>query len=140
MDTIPTPLARPMPGRRLVLRAAMPFAGLFALAACASPDTTFFTLSEVPGTPIAALSPTAPHVVEERRPGLPGYLDRTDIVCSQHPRAGCLVPCDDLRARMAERIAPPGLRDGQARLNGVDEPGARRGRAAVMRQRDDRRT
>ncbi len=65
---------------RARLRRAIALAVVLALAACASPDTTYFTLGEVPGTPIASLSPAAPHVVELRRPGLPGYLDRTDIV------------------------------------------------------------
>lgn len=68
------------PARRALLRAALPAAAVLALAACASADTTFYTLNEVPGTPDTVLSPTALHVVELRRPGLPGYLDRTDIV------------------------------------------------------------
>ena len=55
-------------------------AALLALSGCASPDTTFFTLSGVPGTPIAALPPGTPRTVELRTPGIPGYLDRTDIV------------------------------------------------------------
>ncbi len=45
------------------------------LAGCASPDPTFYTLQPVPGTPSrAAIS------IEVRRPGLAGYLDRSDIV------------------------------------------------------------
>ena len=53
---------------------------LLALSGCASPDTTFFTLSVAPGTPVAALPLAAPRTVELRTPGIPGYLDRTDIV------------------------------------------------------------
>ncbi len=55
-------------------------AALLALSGCASPDTTFFTLATAPGTPIAALPPGAPRTLELRTPGIPGYLDRTDIV------------------------------------------------------------
>ena len=63
--------------RRSVAAAAI---ALLALSGCASPDTTFFTLSAVPGTPLAALPPGTPRTVELRTPGIPGYLDRTDIV------------------------------------------------------------
>lgn len=57
-------------------------ASLLALSGCASPDTTFFTLSMSPGSPIAALPAGVPRTVELRTPGIPGYLDRTDIVLS----------------------------------------------------------
>ena len=50
---------------------------IMALASCASPDPTLFTLQPVAGTPAA--SATA-QVIELRRPGLAGYLDRPDIV------------------------------------------------------------
>lgn len=46
------------------------------LAACASPDPSYFTLQPVPGTPLAI----APKVIEIRKPGLAGYLDRSDLV------------------------------------------------------------
>jgi uncharacterized lipoprotein YmbA len=51
---------------------------LFAafLAACSSPDPTFYTLQPIPGAAIAG----GPATVEIRRPGLAGYLDRSDIV------------------------------------------------------------
>lgn len=65
---------------RRLMRVVVPALAVTALAGCASADTTFFTMSEVPGVPVASLSQTAPRVVELRRPGLPGYLDRTDIV------------------------------------------------------------
>jgi uncharacterized lipoprotein YmbA len=47
-----------------------------AVAACASPDPTIYTLEPIPG---AALSAPA-QVIELRRPGLAGYLDRSDVV------------------------------------------------------------
>jgi uncharacterized lipoprotein YmbA len=47
-----------------------------ALASCASPDPHIFTLAPVQGTIVA----TSPQVIELRRPGLAGYLDRSDIV------------------------------------------------------------
>jgi uncharacterized lipoprotein YmbA len=47
-----------------------------ALASCASPNPDFYTLQPVQG---AALS-TPPHIIELRRPGLAGYLDRSDVV------------------------------------------------------------
>ncbi len=49
---------------------------LFGVAACGSPDPTYYTLDPVPGTPLAGGRIS----VEVRRPGLAGYLDRSDIV------------------------------------------------------------
>jgi uncharacterized lipoprotein YmbA len=46
------------------------------LAGCSSPDPTYYTLQPVPGTAVAV----APGSIEVRRPGLAGYLDRSDIV------------------------------------------------------------
>ena len=46
------------------------------LAGCSSPDPTYYTLQPVAG---AAL-PAAAGSVEVRRPGLAGYLDRSDVV------------------------------------------------------------
>jgi uncharacterized lipoprotein YmbA len=46
------------------------------LAACSSPDPTYYALQTVTGTPINTPAGT----VEVRRPGLAGYLDRSDIV------------------------------------------------------------
>ena len=46
------------------------------LAACSSPDPTYYTLQTVAGTPINGV----PATIEVRRPGLAGYLDRSDIV------------------------------------------------------------
>jgi uncharacterized lipoprotein YmbA len=56
-------------------RAAAIWLGL-GVAGCASPDPTIYTLEPVPG---AALTAPA-RVIELRRPGLAGYLDRSDIV------------------------------------------------------------
>jgi len=50
-----------------------------ALAGCTSPDPNFYTLQTVPG-PVLAGGPAS---VEVRRPGLAGYLDRSDIVLKQ---------------------------------------------------------
>ena len=59
--------------RRAVL--ALPL----VLAACASPNPDTYTLRAVPGTPL----PGAPPLVELRRIGLAGYLDRSEIVRNQ---------------------------------------------------------
>ena len=50
-------------------------AGLL-LAACSSPEPTYYTLASVRG----AAQGGAPSLVELRRPGLAGYLDRPEIV------------------------------------------------------------
>ncbi len=52
------------------------FALVAVLTACSSPDPTFYTLQPIPGVAIAG----GPATVEIRRPGLAGYLDRSDIV------------------------------------------------------------
>jgi uncharacterized lipoprotein YmbA len=49
--------------------------GLLA-SACSSPDPINYTLQPVPGTAQQA----AGQIIEVRRPGLAGYLDRSDIV------------------------------------------------------------
>ncbi len=52
---------------------------LFLLAGCSSPDPTYYTLNQVPGATLSG-----PVVsVEVRRPGLAGYLDRSDVVLKQ---------------------------------------------------------
>ena len=56
-------------GPMLALAAAL-------LAGCASPDPTYYTLQPVPGAPLQAGATT----IEVRRPGLAGYLDRSDVV------------------------------------------------------------
>jgi uncharacterized lipoprotein YmbA len=60
----------------LFMRRCGSLAIALALFACSSPDPNFYTLQPVPGT---ALAGTA-RIVEVRRPGLAGYLDRSDIV------------------------------------------------------------
>ena len=52
-----------------------------ALAACASPDPSYFTLAPIRGTAL----PGAPALVELRRPGIAGYLDRSEITRSNTP-------------------------------------------------------
>ena len=47
-----------------------------ALASCTSAEPTYFTLAPVPGTP----QPGGIRLIELRRPGLAGYLDRPEIV------------------------------------------------------------
>jgi uncharacterized lipoprotein YmbA len=49
---------------------------MVALAGCTSPEPTYYTLTPVPG----AARGGAPRVVELRRIGLAGYLDRADVV------------------------------------------------------------
>ena len=53
----------------------------FALASCASPDPSLFTLAPIRGTPRRG----APALVELRRPGIAGYLDRSEITRSNTP-------------------------------------------------------
>lgn len=49
---------------------------VLGLASCSSADPTYYTLLPQPG----AVLPGAPLSIEIRRPGLAGYLDRSDIV------------------------------------------------------------
>lgn len=58
--------------RRRTLLAALPA----ALAACASPEPNYYTLATRPGAPV----PGGAKLVELRRIGLAGYLDRPEIV------------------------------------------------------------
>ena len=58
-----------------------PLVVLALLASCASPDPTYFTLAPVRGTAL----PGAPSLVELRRPGIAGYLDRAEITRSNTP-------------------------------------------------------
>ena len=50
--------------------------GAIALARCASPDPAFYTLRAVPGAALGG----GPLTVKLARPGLAGYLDRSEIV------------------------------------------------------------
>jgi uncharacterized lipoprotein YmbA len=52
---------------------------LLLASSCASPDPSLFTLQPVNGT---VQTPATAQVIELRRPGLAGYLDRPDIVLS----------------------------------------------------------
>jgi hypothetical protein len=52
------------------------FLAFLLLSACSSPDPTLYALQSLPGTAVAA--PT--RVIEVRRPGLAGYLDRPSII------------------------------------------------------------
>ncbi len=58
------------------MRTALVFCLLLGVAGCSSPDPTYYTLIAVPGTAL----PGPAVSVEVRRPGLAGYLDRSDIV------------------------------------------------------------
>jgi uncharacterized lipoprotein YmbA len=53
---------------------------LLLLAGCASPDSTFYTLQPVPGAVSAQGAVAIARSVEVRKPGLAGYLDRSDVV------------------------------------------------------------
>lgn len=55
-------------------------AGLL-LASCRSPEPSYYTLAPIRGTP----QPGAPALIELRRPGIAGYLDRSEIVRSNSP-------------------------------------------------------
>ena len=51
------------------------------LLSCSSPEPRFFTLVATPGTAaLGTVAPGGPRTVMLRRPGIPGYLDRPDIV------------------------------------------------------------
>ena len=58
------------------MRTALGFCLLLAVASCSSADPTYYTLNPVPGMAL----PGGAVSVEVRRPGLAGYLDRSDIV------------------------------------------------------------
>lgn len=66
---------RPHALARAATRAAA-LAGLALLAACASADPAYYTLNATAGTPL----PGTHAIIEVRRPGLAGYLDRSDVV------------------------------------------------------------
>lgn len=51
-------------------------AGLLGLSSCRSPQTAYYTLASVPGR----TQPGGVKLIELRRPGLAGYLDRPEIV------------------------------------------------------------
>ncbi len=51
-----------------------------SLAGCASSDPAFYTLQPVPGTPVTGSALGTARSVEVRKPGLAGYLDRSDVV------------------------------------------------------------
>jgi uncharacterized lipoprotein YmbA len=51
------------------------------MASCASPDPSYYTLAPIRGT----ASPGGPALVELRRPGIAGYLDRSEITRSNTP-------------------------------------------------------
>ena len=65
-------------GRRVLGRTVLVVLGMPALVAvgCASPEPSYYRLTAVPGAPRTAGSGT----VKLRRVGLPGYLDRPEIV------------------------------------------------------------
>ncbi len=49
---------------------------MLAVAGCSSPDPVYYTLAPVPGAVVHGAASS----IEVRRPGLAGYLDRSDIV------------------------------------------------------------
>ncbi len=57
-------------------RALIPLLAGVMLAGCSSPEPRFYALAPVPG----AAAPARFHDIEIRRPGLAGYLDRSDVV------------------------------------------------------------
>jgi uncharacterized lipoprotein YmbA len=62
--------------RSTILTSAIQATTLLMLASCASPNPDIYTLRAQTGSAIT----TPPHIIELRRPGLAGYLDRPDIV------------------------------------------------------------
>ena len=63
--------------RRRLFAAAL----TLAIASCSSPDPSYYTLAAIRGTPL----PGGPALVELRRPGIAGYLDRSEITRSNTP-------------------------------------------------------
>jgi uncharacterized lipoprotein YmbA len=61
------------------MRRRLFLAGLLVLAGCSSPDPNYYTLRAVPGTVLTG----EVKLVELRRSGLAGYLDRPEIVRTQ---------------------------------------------------------
>ena len=59
-----------------MLRRVLAVCLLLAVAGCASPNPTLFTLAAVPGAPVAIRARS----IEIRRIGIAGYLDRPEIV------------------------------------------------------------
>ena len=60
------------------MKRALVLAATLIAASCSSPDPKLYTLMPTPG----AAAPGGPRTVAVRRPGIPGYLDRPDIVRS----------------------------------------------------------
>ena len=58
------------------MRRLLGIAAFVGLAGCSSPEPAYYTLQPVPGAALAG----GPATVEVRRPGLAGYLDRSDVV------------------------------------------------------------
>jgi uncharacterized protein len=78
---------RTAPGARGLARAIAALLALLALIGCgSSPAAHFFALSPSPEhAPVAgeaSTAPAAPHAIRLRRPSIPGYLDRPEIVRS----------------------------------------------------------
>lgn len=67
------------------MRRSVLFAGLLAtplwLGSCRSPEPSYYTLAPQPGPVLGG----APALIELRRPGIAGYLDRSEIVRSNSP-------------------------------------------------------
>ena len=78
-------------------RSFLPLCGvtLALLSSCSSPDPSFYTLAPIRGTPV----PGGPKLVELRRPGIAGYLDRSEITRSNSPY--------QLKLNSAERWGEP---------------------------------
>lgn len=66
--------------RRAFLLAGLLLAPLW-LASCRSPEPSYYTLAPTPGRAVGG----APPLIELRRPGIAGYLDRSEIVRANSP-------------------------------------------------------
>ena len=69
--------------------------GLMLLASCRSAEPSYYTLAPLPGLGLGG----GPALIELRRPGVAGYLDRSEIVRSNSPY--------QLKLDSAERWAEP---------------------------------
>ncbi|HYZ34179.1 MAG TPA: PqiC family protein [Crenalkalicoccus sp.] len=96
-------------GRRTLLLA------LLGTGCARSPSPTYFTLAPVPGTP----RPGGPRGVALRRPGLPAYLDRPEIMRATGPYRLDMVPGAVWAAPFADMVARVLAEDLGQRLPGT---------------------
>lgn len=86
-----------------------------ALVSCRSPEPSYFTLAPIGG----AAAPGAPALVELRRPGIAGYLDRPEIVRANTPYQLKLDSAERWGEPFGDMIARVLAEDLHSRLSGT---------------------